>query len=513
MVIVAQILLSVLAFTANFLTVQGETACGKEAAVVTVTESLVATDAQFISAETRKGPVALADERSASFVKARSARRSGRRYAENDESDGEILVTTPQRRDTLRVHYRWSNSEIDTTYRDNAEVLRRLETLLNDDNQPIDSLYIYSSSSPEGGAALNEALSQKRGEALRDQLIQMRGGRKFRGVSIVALGANYPEFLHRVETVEGFPYRAKTLDEFRATASTSGIDAAFKEFTTSRKAVPFGYSVRAIFPEMRYAEIVLLSHTALREDIIADVPDVQSDTVILKEETPLEVAPMEQPEEEEPAEEEEEEPEIVAPQETEAEDSLRIHWYPVIKTNLLYDLVTAVNVELEFPLGRRFSIAFEDDFPWWNWGPNGKKYCFQIWNMGVEPRWWFVRSDRRDWLSGHFLGVYGMSGKYDLQWDNEFCWQGEHWSAGLTYGYALPVCKWANMEFSISVGYLYSDYRHYQPDNAYEHLFRDYYNTGKNIWFGPTKAKISFVIPLGKDSHNRKQAGEKNETK
>ena len=78
------------------------------------------------------------------------------------------------------------------------------------------------------------------------------------------------------------------------------------------------------------------------------------------------------------------------------------------KTNLLYDAVTALNAEVEFPVGKNFSVMVEDVFPWWNWGPNGKKYCFQIWSMGIEPRWWFARDDRRDYLTGHFAGVYGI---------------------------------------------------------------------------------------------------------
>ena len=171
------------------------------------------------------------------------------------------------------------------------------------------------------------------------------------------------------------------------------------------------------------------------------------------------------------------------------------------KTNLLYDAVTALNAEVEFPVGKNFSVMVEDVFPWWNWGPNGKKYCFQIWSMGIEPRWWFARDDRRDYLTGHFAGVYGMSGKYDLQWDTKLCYQGEFWSAGLTYGYALPVSRWMNMEFSVSAGFLRTDYRHYQPDPGYEHLFRDKYNVGTVSWFGPTKLKVSLVIPIGKDSH------------
>lgn len=39
-----------------------------------------------------------------------------------------------------------------------------------------------------------------------------------------------------------------------------------------------------------------------------------------------------------------------------------------VKTNLLYDAVTALNAEVEFPVGKNFSVMVEDVFPWWNWG-------------------------------------------------------------------------------------------------------------------------------------------------
>ena len=47
----------------------------------------------------------------------------------------------------------------------------------------------------------------------------------------------------------------------------------------------------------------------------------------------------------------------------------RKYWYPALKTNLLLDAVTAVNAEIEFPIGKHFSILVEDIFPWWSWGP------------------------------------------------------------------------------------------------------------------------------------------------
>ena len=75
-----------------------------------------------------------------------------------------------------------------------------------------------------------------------------------------------------------------------------------------------------------------------------------------------------------------------------------------LKTNLLYDLITALNFEIEIPIGNKFSIAVEDVFPWWSWGPHDRKYCFQMWEMGIEPRWWFRRTDEREVLTGQFFG-------------------------------------------------------------------------------------------------------------
>jgi len=172
------------------------------------------------------------------------------------------------------------------------------------------------------------------------------------------------------------------------------------------------------------------------------------------------------------------------------------HTLFALKTNLLYDLVTALNAEVEIPIGKRWSVMWEDVFPWWNWGPNGNKYAFQMWEMGVEPRYWFARSFKRDKLDGHFVGFYGMSSRYDFQNDRNICYQGEYWSVGLTYGYALPIGKVFNLEFSLSAGYLNTDYRHYQPGQEYDNLYRDPYKVGTLSYWGPTKAKISLVLPI-----------------
>jgi hypothetical protein len=164
-----------------------------------------------------------------------------------------------------------------------------------------------------------------------------------------------------------------------------------------------------------------------------------------------------------------------------------------LKTNLLYDVVTALNFEVEVPLGRRFSIAFEDLFPWWH---GGNKWAFQVWQMGVEGRYWFEKGKQPNLLRGHFAGLYLMSAKFDLQYLREFNYQGEYWSTGLTYGYSMPLGKYFNLEFSASAGYASIPYRHYNPSPGWEELVRDPYKWGRKGYYGPTKVEVSLVLPL-----------------
>ena len=168
-----------------------------------------------------------------------------------------------------------------------------------------------------------------------------------------------------------------------------------------------------------------------------------------------------------------------------------------LKTNLLFDAATALNAEIEFPIGKRFSVLWEDVFPWWE---TDNKYCFQNWQMGPELRYWFSPWDPRgtDKLRGFFLGAYGASAKGDLQNDREFDYQYEYWSAGLTGGWSARLGKknWGRLELSLGLGYANVDYRHYFPMDDYSKLIRDPYDVGNASYWGPTKAKVSLVIPV-----------------
>lgn len=382
---------------------------------------------------------------------------------------------------SFSIHYRVAVTKIERGFGGNAKALdaasEGLRNIVYDRNLRIYKVYIIGAASPEGPKGLNARLAIGRAESVKAFL---------KGIEPRLTDSDFV-VLSRGEDWEGATKIAESYDTLAGNTAVSGIfkgdqDTEAKKLMMKRLdgGKAWHRLITDYYPSLRRSDIHVLYSTVRPIEPVAcapyTIPVPYSDAI----------APLSRfTESAEPVEEVE----------------ARKYYSVALKTNLLYDLVTAVNFEVEFPLGKNFSVMFEDVCPWWKWGPNDKKYCFQVWSMGVEPRWWFKRDDRRDYLTGHFAGAYGMSGKYDLQWDTKLCYQGEFWSAGLTYGYAMPVCKWMNMEFSVSAGYLRTDYRHYQPDQDYEHLYRDKFKVGTTTWFGPTKLKVSLVIPIGKDSH------------
>ena len=168
-----------------------------------------------------------------------------------------------------------------------------------------------------------------------------------------------------------------------------------------------------------------------------------------------------------------------------------------LKTNLLFDAALMPNVEIEVPVGKRWSVNGEYAFPWWQFDRG--KYCMQVLMGGLEGRYWLgSRKSRedREVLPGHFLGLYAGGGKYDLQW-GEKGYQGEFFiAAGVSYGWATRIARHLHLEFNIGIGLLRTAYRHYHARDNYQTLL--WQENGKYTWFGPTKAKISLVWLLNR---------------
>ena len=177
-----------------------------------------------------------------------------------------------------------------------------------------------------------------------------------------------------------------------------------------------------------------------------------------------------------------------------------------VKSNMLFDLLLTPNIELELPIGDRWSLMVEDWFPWLlhNKGgnisigryiePGGemKSSAYELWTVGAELRHWFTGCcpEARPRLTGPFVGAYYANGKYDVEWNSKGD-QGEFQSVGLTAGYAWPLSRHWNIEASVSAGYFWGPRRHYEGEFGDTHLIWKY--TGRTSYIGPTKLKLSIV--------------------
>lgn len=82
-----------------------------------------------------------------------------------------------------------------------------------------------------------------------------------------------------------------------------------------------------------------------------------------------------------------------------------------------------------------------------------------------------------------------------------------NYSTGVEYGYSLPVAYRLNIDFTIAVGYWGGTYYEYTPvDNCYV-----WQATKERHWFGPTKAEISLVWLIGRETSIKgKEADDEN---
>lgn len=237
-------------------------------------------------------------------------------------------------------------------------------------------------------------------------------------------------------------------------------------------------------------------------------------------------------------------------------DTILRHPLFAVKTNLLFDLGTFLNAEVEVPLRRRGSILAEVVWPWWLQRSHNR-WCCEMGSVSLEGRWWFRpwqyhstfqqwHDSRRAPLTRGFLGAYVAGGYYDFQLPKTYDYpeglsnysyyrkgrQGEFLSAGLTLGVARSLGRHMRLEASLGVGAAYTEYRTYHVDansdvetDRDQHLWRDEHNgaydllgwmnfhdhhprsNARYLWIGPTKAKLSLVWLLSKPCRKGSKKG------
>ncbi|MDR2804700.1 MAG: DUF3575 domain-containing protein [Dysgonamonadaceae bacterium] len=180
--------------------------------------------------------------------------------------------------------------------------------------------------------------------------------------------------------------------------------------------------------------------------------------------------------------------------------------YIALKNNLLYDVALLPNLTAEWYIGKQWSLAVEGNWSWWTFGrPIQNRWYHRIQIAGVELRKW-INSPYP--LQGHALGVYSMTGNYDLRLfvTDEYSkgWLSyQSWSAGLSYAYSFPIANRFNIELGLAAGYIGGRYYQYDYCMTHEHWAKR--ATFNRNYIGPTRASLSLVWLLG--AGNNKKAG------
>ena len=371
------------------------------------------------------------------------------------------------------ISYPVNDTELHESYLDNKTALKTIRNYFI--NSPrIDSIVIYSYASPEGPYKLNKRLAKERGERARKYLLEQMSSHRDFPDSLIIIKPTAENWDGLKEMVYKFyPYSDKqdvmNLLE-REDLSNDHKKELLKKLNKGR---PWGFIKAKILPNLRYATWVAewVYVPEIPETIPALEP-IRSGTTADRLQNAV-LAPRPEP--------------IPAP--LEGRKTIL-----ALKTNMLYDVLSLTNFSVEVPFWKdNMSVLYYHQFPWWTWGQANNEFCTRFLSIGAEARWWFKTKDR---LNGHFLGAYAESGKYDFEYQRSICYQGEFYSAGLSYGYAMPIGRHLNLEFSISAGYASIAYRGYTPSEDYEILWRDPNKVGRIHYFGPTKAQVSLVIPI-----------------
>lgn len=381
----------------------------------------------------------------------------------------------------FRIFYPVSKTELHEDYMDNANTLHRIQKYL-EKSPRIDSITIYSYASPEGSYRFNKYLAAERGKTAKQYLLKH-----------LPTDRHLPDSLFIIDpTAENWQgLRDLVFYQYLHADKEKVLDILDrKDITDERRKVllkrlnagkPWVYILKHLMPQLRYATWVTVWER------------IEVDKVVKK---PVRLA-MEMPDMPMPKLE----PIPIPMPVVEEEDTKTIL---ALKTNLLYDAVSWLNFSVEVPIKDKYSVLYYHQFPWWTWGQGNNEYCMRFLSIGAEARWWFKPMHRektekrikRDKLMGHFIGVYAESGKWDFERRRDICYQGEHWSAGLSYGYAMPIGKRLNLELSASVGYASIPHRGFEPAADYSELYHLPEKDGRWHYIGPTKLQVSLVLPI-----------------
>lgn len=390
---------------------------------------------------------------------------------------GEAMGEAYYNKDNIKVQvfFQQSSSNIDPDFRNNGANINRFLTQLDSisaiPGTRIDSLVIISSSSsPEGGTRLNDALSLRRASALesliKDKFLPkakfqiLSEGEDWKTLAVLLRNSDLKGKEEAIRIVENTPEYI-----VRNGKIVGGREKAMMELHAGR----FWWTMdEQIFPLLRQATLTVF-YSSRHDDISAvdlRVSGIPSPRLQCSTTTQTALQPQDWT-----LSQLQERNESRPQKQTASQDSKKTVGTdfstsrPVcaIKTNLLFDAASLLNLGVEVPVGKRFSIAADGYFPWWH--NRSKDITIQMIAGDIEGRFWFRDRNIREPMTGFFAGVYAGAGYFDFQLGKMTDGKGVRGdlfvTGGISAGYSHSIGKHFRLEYSLGVGYLHCNFREY----------------------------------------------------
>ncbi len=377
----------------------------------------------------------------------------------------------------FRIYYPVNKTRLFANYMDNAQNLDTICKYLKESPR-VDSIVIYSYSSPEGPFRFNSWLSKERGKTAKKYIMSRLPGNKQHLDSIIHLRPEAENWQGLRDEVMATYHRSDRNDVLTILDSDASSDEKKRQLKRLAGGTSWQYIIKNIMPQLRYAtwisvwlpippELPPVDITTEKAEVALTQPDIYVEAPVMERST------------------------IFA-----------------LKTNLLYDLLLVPNIGLEFCLGDDLSLATNWHYAWWN----TDSWYWRTYGGEIALRKWFGKAAQGKRLTGHHLGIYAQALTYDFLVGDHGYQSGDpgqtlfdraSYAFGVEYGYSMPIARRLNLDFVIGLGYQGGKYNEYSYiDDCYVWESKKQ----RNFW-GPTKAEVSLVWLLGQKWRFIKKGG------
>ncbi|MDE6022755.1 MAG: DUF3575 domain-containing protein [Muribaculaceae bacterium] len=431
----------------------------------------------------------------------------------------QVFGETPS--DSVKVYFRAGHRQFDPALDNNGEVMANFIEKVRKANleNNIASLVVSGYASPDGISTANERLSLLRCQTIADYISEHTGvERNF--IETIPYGVAWAELHTLVYNNPDVPDRTKILDIIENVPiwvfNREGtiVDGRKKQLMNLDGGNPYRWMLKNIFPELRNAVAVTMylksehnktSNHPLKEDEInpniggdntgntKEVPDNTNETIetiVINDENETNATTTTNALNAQKCDEASNSAGLTKTHDETVTNDIHestgerepLHRF-ALKSNLLYDAALLPNIEIEWMIKDKWSVAIEGDIAWWRNKQKHKYYDLAM--VSAEGRRWFAV--KKPW-HGFYAGVFAGVGKYDFE-NGGKGYYGEGAMTGVSAGYTFPISRCLSFEASIGAGYMRTQYKEYIPVDG--HYI--YQRTKSLNYFGPLKLKFAIA--------------------